>query len=378
MLLEEQGYRVRPAPNGKLALRSAKHDPPDLILLDIMMPEMDGYEVCRRLKEDEDLRDIPVLFISALTETLDKVKAFGIGGVDYITKPFQIEEVHARVETHLGLRRLQLELEERNRELEETHRQLEETQAQLIEELEKELQTAHDMQMGLMPTAPPRIEGFDIAGRCIPASHVGGDYFQYFERNGKLVLCLADVTGHAMEAAIPVVMFSGILENQMEGESTLEELFDRLNRSLHRIFLDSLTCVCFAMGELDLSSRTFRLSNGGCPDPYHYRASTGELIELQVSAHPLGVRRDTTYRVMETQLQTGDRVVFCSDGIIEAMNASRELFGYERTEETICKVCAEDLSSERMIDRILEIVSTFRGDTPLSDDTTLVVVKVWK
>ena len=116
-MLEEQGYRVRPAPNGRLALRSAKDDPPDLILLDIMMPGMDGCEVCRCLKEDEDLRDIPVIFISALTETFDKVKAFRIGGVDYITKPFQFEEVRARVETHIGLRRLQIELEARNQEL---------------------------------------------------------------------------------------------------------------------------------------------------------------------------------------------------------------------------------------------------------------------
>ena len=116
-MLEEQGYRVRPAPNGRLALRSAKDDPPDLILLDIMMPGMDGCEVCRCLKEDEDLRDIPVIFISALTETFDKVKAFRIGGMDYITKPFQFEEVRARVETHIGLRRLQIELEARNQEL---------------------------------------------------------------------------------------------------------------------------------------------------------------------------------------------------------------------------------------------------------------------
>ena len=116
-MLKDRGYRVRPAPNGKLALKAAESNPPDLILLDIMMPEMDGYEVCRRLKENEDLKDIPVIFISALTETFDKVKAFRIGGVDYVTKPFQIEEVHARVETHLRLRRLQLELEERNREL---------------------------------------------------------------------------------------------------------------------------------------------------------------------------------------------------------------------------------------------------------------------
>ena len=111
-LLGEHGFRVRPVPSGALALQAASSDPPDLILLDINMPEMDGYEVCRRLKEIEGLTDVPVIFLTALTETADKVKAFTVGGVDYITKPFQFEEVMARVNTHLALRRTRLALEE--------------------------------------------------------------------------------------------------------------------------------------------------------------------------------------------------------------------------------------------------------------------------
>ena len=114
-MLKDRGYKVRPVPGGKLALLAARRDPPDLILLDINMPEMNGYEVCEHLKADDDLKGIPVIFISALTEQLDKVKAFAIGGVDYLTKPFQMEELHARVETHLKLRRLQIELEESQR-----------------------------------------------------------------------------------------------------------------------------------------------------------------------------------------------------------------------------------------------------------------------
>jgi putative two-component system response regulator len=118
-MLGDRGYRVRPVPSGALALKSAASDPPDLILLDISMPEMDGFEVCQRLKEDPRLRDVPVVFISALAETEGKVKAFRRGGVDYITKPFQIEEVEARVETHLKLRRNQAEIERYNRYLEQ-------------------------------------------------------------------------------------------------------------------------------------------------------------------------------------------------------------------------------------------------------------------
>jgi len=92
VMLKGRGYRVRAAVSGRLALQAARNDPPDLILLDISMPEMDGYEVCAKLKSEERLKDIPIIFLSALTETMDKVKAFGAGGVDYIIKPFQFEE----------------------------------------------------------------------------------------------------------------------------------------------------------------------------------------------------------------------------------------------------------------------------------------------
>lgn len=118
-MLKQQGYKVRPVLEGAAAIKAAENQVPDLILLDISMPEMDGYEVCTRLKQNPILSKVPVIFISALTESLDKVKAFTVGGVDYITKPFQLEEVRARVENHLRLARLQNELKEYNRHLEE-------------------------------------------------------------------------------------------------------------------------------------------------------------------------------------------------------------------------------------------------------------------
>ena len=131
-ILANQEYMVRPVPDGSLALSAAEAEPPDLILLDIMMPDMSGYEVCEQLKADERTRDIPVIFLSAKTEVLDKVKAFEIGGVDYITKPFQAEEVLARVETHLNLRNLQKRLEGKNKALSEALQQLKATQDQLV------------------------------------------------------------------------------------------------------------------------------------------------------------------------------------------------------------------------------------------------------
>lgn len=138
-LLSELGYTVRSAISGSRAIKTVKLKPPDIILLDIKMPEMDGYQVCQAFKSDPDLCNIPILFISALDDTFDKVKAFQSGGVDYITKPFQLEEVVARLETHLTIQKQQrilqveiakrqqteLALQEKNRQLQEANHKLE-------------------------------------------------------------------------------------------------------------------------------------------------------------------------------------------------------------------------------------------------------------
>jgi signal transduction histidine kinase len=134
-ILDRQQYSVRKALNGKMALRSVAMKPPDLILLDIKMPEMDGYEVCTHLKADITTQDIPVIFLSALDDVPDKVKAFEVGGVDYITKPIQAEEVLVRVKTHLTLRqltkKLEIRVEERTTELTTALENLRDTQHQL-------------------------------------------------------------------------------------------------------------------------------------------------------------------------------------------------------------------------------------------------------
>lgn len=138
-MLKEKGHRPRPVPSGALAIRAAEYEPPDLILLDINMPEMDGFETCRRFKNSEQLKEIPVMFISARSETFDKIQAFRAGGVDYITKPFDIDEVSARIETHLKIRQLQTALESQYKEL----KQLEEMRDSLVH------MVVHDMRSPL-------------------------------------------------------------------------------------------------------------------------------------------------------------------------------------------------------------------------------------
>lgn len=143
-MLQKAGYKVRPAVNGTLALHSIESIPPDLVLLDIRMPGLSGYDVCRHLKESESLREIPVIFISALHETEGKLAAFKAGGVDYISKPFQIEEVLARVQAHLGLYRMKQNLEtivaERTEDLRKSYEEIQRSKQQYWAILEQMVQ----------------------------------------------------------------------------------------------------------------------------------------------------------------------------------------------------------------------------------------------
>ena len=245
----------------------------------------------------------------------------------------------------------------------------------IVEELEGELQTAHDMQMSLMPSKPPQAAGFELAGRCLPANQVGGDFYQYFDLSGdRVAVAMADVTGHAMEAAIPAVMFSGILDSQMETPKELEELFANLNRSLCRSLGDH-TFVCFTMAEFDPSTGSLRVANGGCPYPLHYTATTGEVLELEIDTYPLGVNSATTYAGMETRLERNDYLVFCSDGIIEARNAAGDMFGFDGMLAAIREGCERGLTSEELIDHALTEVRKFAVDITQDDDQTIVVLK---
>jgi signal transduction histidine kinase len=137
-MLSEQGYKVRMAQDGTMAIMSVESSPPDLILLDIMMPELNGYQVCSKLKASCQTKDIPIIFISALNEVFDKVKAFEVGGVDYITKPFQAQEVLARVEHQLHIRRLSQQLSEQNALLQQEVQRREMAEAEVRKSLSKE------------------------------------------------------------------------------------------------------------------------------------------------------------------------------------------------------------------------------------------------
>src|SRR5665648_341723 len=206
-ILTNAGYHIRVASNGSHALASVEMEFPDLILLDVKMPGLNGYEVCAKLKANAKTAEIPVIFISALDDLKDKLQGFHAGGVDYITKPFQLEEVLARVKTHLELRNVQQKLRSANARM--AH----------------ELNLAALMQANFILQKMPIVSGWQFDGVLQPARETSGDFFDiFFLPDGKLVIMIADVVDKGVSAAL----FMAVSYTHLRAHETRHDLVCRL------------------------------------------------------------------------------------------------------------------------------------------------------
>ncbi len=375
-MLKARGYKVRPVPSGKLALVAARKEPPDLILLDINMPEMDGYDVCRHLKADEDLRGIPVIFISALNENLDKVNAFAIGGVDYITKPFQMEELHARVETHLKLRGLQVELEAANSRL-----------ATVNGRMSRDLEAAARIQRTLLPRGATEVPGLEFAWGYQPCDELGGDGLNIIRLDdGRVGLYVLDVSGHGVSAALLSVTLSRLLSSPSDPSSILvrhrdapdrhdvappAEVADRLNR----LFPYDTTTEQFATlmyGVLDVATGDFRHVSAGHPGPLHLPAGGPPAI-LESPGFPIGLA-DEGFAERSARLAAGDRLYLYSDGLPDAMSPAGERFGDARLLDAIGR--ARGLPLGEGIVTLLGEIAQWQGGAGPRDDISILAVEV--
>ncbi len=375
-MLKDRGYKVRPVPSGKLALSAARRDPPDLILLDINMPEMNGYEVCGHLKADDHLRGVPVIFISALTEQLDKVKAFAMGGVDYITKPFQMEELYARVETHLNLRRLQVELGATNARL---------TQAN--GRMSRDLRAAARIQETFLPREAPRIPGTDFAWAYRPCDELAGDGLNVVPLgHGKVALYILDVSGHGVAAALLSVTLSRLLSPPSEPSSILvcdratgdpcaitppAEVAARLNRLFP---FDTATeqFATLVYGLLDATTGEFRYVSAGHPGPVHLPAS-GDPVILESQGSPIGLA-DDTYLERSVRLNAGDRMFLYSDGVPEAMDPAGAQFGDARLLAAVERGRSTPLRDG--VASLLEEISRWHGSARPHDDISILAAEI--
>ena len=396
--LSPYGFDLSVAPDGKTALEQSVVDPPDLILLDIMMPGMDGFETCARLKEHEKTKDVPVIFMTALSDTDSRVKGFSVGAVDFVTKPLQLEEVVARVNIHLKLRALQLQLEETisnlRQEVGERKRAEEAARDAMVlsdkanKQMRKELAAAARVQHALLPASPPVIPGVSFAWTYQPCAEVGGDSLNVFQINDHHVgLYVLDVTGHGVSASLLSVTLTHVLIPQREPSSPLTpvnlfegvgalsspaEVASRLN---HMFPMSEETHQFFTLvyGILDIRERLFRYVCAGHPAPILLEPGHQSTI-LEAPNLPIGLFEEVKYEESTIQLTSGSRLYLYSDGVIEAMNREREIFGDTRLRSTI-----EDTQGKELQDSVNVIGNTVHNWTTteqVQDDLSILAMEL--
>lgn len=354
--LERLGCKLLVAKNGETALTIAQKVRPDLILLDIMMPGIDGFEVCRRLKANPDTEKIPVIFLSALDDTGDKVRGLQLGAVDYVAKPFQPEEVIARVNTHLTIHRL-------NREVQQQR-----------DELEHELKVVSELQRNLLPERLPQVHGLKLAVHYETSRYAGGDYYDFMMLPGGLLAVLvADAEGHSAPAAVMMAMTCALFRSCSTGLNEPDRVLSFINENLCKVNRESFVTAVYAV--YDTARRALRIACAGHPLPILYRFSEKTAAEVPCdSVFIMGLESYADVPVFEVSLHPGDRILFYTDGVTDRFNASRERYGTDRLLGKFTNAASD--GPELILKEIINDISKFAGGCPADDDEAMVIMVV--
>ena len=350
-------YKIRVATSGAKALELVKAKPrPALVLLDVEMPGMDGYEVCKQLKADAHTRDIPVIFLTGRTETADETRGFEEGAVDYIHKPFSPAVMKARVHTHLVLR--------------EAREQL----ARQLLTINKELEMARQIQLSILPRETPKFRGLDIAARYVPMSSVAGDFYDFIIVDEQHVgILVADVSGHGLPAALIASMLQVAFAAQHAHASEPGSVLSGLNGALCGKFLTDFVTAAYVF--VDMEKNSISYSAAGHPPLLLWRRSTGSATEITENGLLLGHFPEETYSAIQLPLEADDKVVLYTDAILEARNSSQEMFGVDRFKQFL--EIHHTLGPNELSDALLDELSLWSGESGgggQQDDITIVVI----
>lgn len=362
--LKREGYaKLETAENGKLALELIRARKVDLILLDIMMPEMNGYEVLEQMKADAELRHIPVIMISAVDEIDSVVRCIELGADDYLAKPFNPTLLRARVGACLEKKRMRDDI------------------IRHVKRMERDLEAARDIQLSMVPVDFPVASGeqpLDVYATLQPAYEVGGDFYDFFWlASDRLCVMVADVSDKGATAALHMARAKASIRFLCGREASgympnAAELMEAIDRELsrdnpHAMFITMLLAL------VDTRTGNMEWCNAGHNPPYIVSAD-GTVTPLGGECGiPVGIDPKFFRDPESTQLPPGASLFLYTDGVTEAMNAQKDLYGNERLEAAL-RECANQGPRE-VIEKILLSVREFAAGAVVSDDITLLVCR---
>jgi len=347
-------YKLSVALGGQQALDAIGRCAPDLVLLDIVMPGIDGYEICRRLRAADATRELPVMFLSSLEDVNDKTRGFEVGGNDYLTKPFEVLEVKARVRSLLKAK----------------------AYAEAVKAAaERDLRIAREIQTGLLPAnIPAQIQGtgLDVHAVLEPARQVGGDLFEVLRLGpDRVLVAVGDVSGKGIPAALFMAVAMTLLRSLARQGRSPEEILAQLNDELlqqnPRGMFVTLQCLMF-----DLAEGRVTCASAGHHGAVQITPGQAPRLAFTSSGRVLGLLPADGFPSETLALETGEIFVLFTDGVSEAFDANEDLFGEERLLATLHTLPNRDARDITL--GVLDAVRRHAGGAPQSDDITVVSV----
>ena len=353
MRLMANNYDIITATDGERGLAVARENHPDLILLDIMMPIMDGLEVCRRLKGDPSLPFMPIILVTAKTDSKDVVAGLDAGGDEYLTKPVDHAALVARVKSMLRIKMLH------------------DTVLEQSTQLKKQLKTATKIQSLFWPEIPEIEAGGHIWAVSVPANYVGGDLYDVIPlSDGSLLAYVADVSDKGVPAALIMAALSTKIRSDSRIYSDISELLESINKSLYSLISEEGFFATIALVKFWPTNGKMELALGGHLQPL-WLVADGLGNIPQMSGISLGITPDAHFKKEEFILSPGESILLYTDGLIEAENEQKELFGSDRLIQYII-----DKKGTNIGKGILEEIRKWRGTAAINDDLTM--LEIWR
>jgi phosphoserine phosphatase RsbU/P len=383
-LLERWGYEVIAACNGMEAWQYIQHESINLIISDWVMPQMDGLELCRRLRADDFAHYVYIILLTSKDNKADLIEGMEAGADDFLIKPFHADELRLRIRAGERILRLESTLEERNQKLHEMYQHLEQAYSQI----RKDLEAAATMQQSLLPETAVTLCDVRFDWIFRPCAFVAGDIFNFFRLDEHhLGFYHLDVAGHGIPSALLSVTLSKVLNPDPNQGSPLKYFIpipphyeinnpiDVVRQLNNRFQSDSSCAIYFTMvyGVLDTRSRFLMLTQAGHPSPIHLGCQSAPAL-LGTGGFPVGMLPEVDYESVELNLNHGDRLFLYSDGVTECMNESKEVFGDERLQGLL--KMANNLPLHDALSTLENALSTWRGDTGFDDDISILALEI--
>lgn len=387
-IVNKIGFEAVTVDDGDKALKILlSESSPKIAILDWMMPEIDGIEVCRKIREEQQSPYKYIILVTSKTEKENIIEGMKSGADDYITKPFSVEELTVRI--NAGKRIIELQENLTNYAM---------YQSQLRQELEivnnkiiKEIQMASIVQQSLLPKIKETIqinywknanihvldEKYVVTGYYLPSAILGGDFYDIIEDENKLNFTIADVSGHGLSSALITALFkmslNRFLTSYREETNFINFVCQLINNDLCR-YLTVGDYITAFIGSIDKKTETLYLSSAGHPYPLYYNSKNNTLEPLESNGPPFGIMENIKYPLKKIKLSPGDKILLFTDGISEAHNQDGEMFKVERLKQTLLDNI--NLQSSELISKINEELFKFTKTTKFEDDISMLLIDI--